>query len=231
MGTDDLFHKRKAKTAAQLGRRKAKREPYAKVLIVCEGEKTEPNYFLGLKDYYALNSANVEICGDCGSDPMSIVNYGKQRYREERDAGDAFDKVCCVFDKDAHPNYHQAMDVIQNATPKGAYVAINSVPCFEYWLLLHYQYTTQPYEGQHGNSACNQVLHELRSYMPDYAKGDNGVFSKLVGQLEFAINNAERASQASIANDTDNPSTRVHELVRFLQNIKKQPSDKKTEED
>jgi len=45
MGTDNLFHKRKAKKAVDLARRKALRAPYAKVLVVCEGEKTEPYYF------------------------------------------------------------------------------------------------------------------------------------------------------------------------------------------
>lgn len=39
MGTDNLFHKRKAKSAKGLQRRAAKRDAYAKVLIVCEGEK------------------------------------------------------------------------------------------------------------------------------------------------------------------------------------------------
>ena len=46
MGSEDLFHKRKAKAADSLKRRKAKRSSYDKVLIVCEGEKTEPNYFM-----------------------------------------------------------------------------------------------------------------------------------------------------------------------------------------
>jgi len=180
MGTDDLFHKRKAKNVGQLARRKPQRNSYAKILIVCEGEKTEPNYFQGAKDHYALNSANVEICGDCGSDPVSIIKYGKQRYREERDAGDAFDKVFCVFDRDSHPNYNQAVDMIRRATPKDTYVAINSVPCFEYWLLLHFNYTTHPYIGQDHNSVCNQVLAELRHFMPDYAKGRVDVFNELV---------------------------------------------------
>lgn len=45
MGTDDLFHKRRAKKAKDLRRRKARRDPYDKVLIVCEGSKTEPYYF------------------------------------------------------------------------------------------------------------------------------------------------------------------------------------------
>lgn len=50
MGTDNLFHKRKAKNAKNLQRRAVKRDAYAKILIVCEGEKTEPNYFNGVRD-------------------------------------------------------------------------------------------------------------------------------------------------------------------------------------
>jgi hypothetical protein len=220
MGTDNLFHKRKARQARDLARRKGRRAPYAKVLIVCEGEKTEPHYFNELKDHYGLNSANIEICGDCGSDPLSIIQHAKQRYREEKDAGDAFDKVFCVFDKDTHAHYQQGLDTIRSATPKNVYVAITSVPCFEYWLLLHFNYTTRPYDSLPGNSACNQVLTELKSHMAGYTKGSIDIFSALLGQLDFAKNNAIRALQSAEANHTDNPSTKVHELVDFLQNIK-----------
>ena len=220
MGTDNLFHKRKARQARDLARRKGRRVPYAKVLIVCEGEKTEPHYFNELKDHYGLNSANIEICGDCGSDPLSIIRHAKQRYREEKDAGDAFDNVFCVFDKDTHAHYQQCLDTIRSATPKNVYVAITSVPCFEYWLLLHFNYTTRPYDSLPGNSACNQVLAELKGYMAGYTKGSIDTFSALLGQLDFAKNNAIRALQAAEANRTDNPTTKVHELVDFLQNIK-----------
>lgn len=220
MGTEDLFHKRKAKAASALKRRKVRRAPYAKVMIVCEGEKTEPHYFNGLKDHYELNSANVEICGDCGSDPLSIFNYARQRYREEKDAGDAFDKVFCVFDQDAHTNYTASLDAIRRATPKNVYAAITSVPCFEYWLLLHYLYTTKPYNPLPGNSACNQVLSELKSHFAGYVKGHPTTFSTLLGQLDVAKHNAIRALSTADANHTDNPTTRVHELVEFLQNIK-----------
>ena len=220
MGTDDLFHKRKAKRASELARRKARREPYAKVLVVCEGEKTEPNYFNGLKDHYGLNSANVEVCGECGSDPLSIYRYARQLYREEKDAGDPFDRVYCVFDKDTHGTYQQALDQIGRATPKDTFLTTNSVPCFEYWLLLHFNHTTRPYVALPGNSACNQVLTKLKGYMPQYSKGDYDTFSELIEQLDFAMNNAVRAQQAAEGNHTDNPTTRVHELVDFLQNIK-----------
>lgn len=93
MGTDNFFHKRKAKNAKALRRKTPRREAYKKMLIVCEGEKTEPNYFESIREYYRLNTVNVEVRGDCGSDPMSIVNFAKQRFREERDAGDPFEQV------------------------------------------------------------------------------------------------------------------------------------------
>ena len=221
MGTDDLFHKRKARKATELARHKARRKPYAKVLIVCEGEKTEPLYFEGLQDHYGLNSANVEICGENGTDPLSIFEHAKHRYGKERNAGDSFDRVYCVFDKDTHSNYIAVVDSIKSATPKGVYFAIPSIPCFEYWFLLHFNYTTKPYNPLPHNSVCDQVIADLRNYMPEYAKGACNSFQILIEQLDFAKQNAARALSEAEAIHTDNPSTHVHELVEFLQSIKK----------
>lgn len=223
MGTDNLFHKRKARSARDLGRRKAQRESYARVLVVCEGEKTEPLYFDELKDYYGLSSADIKIHGDCGSAPNNIYDYARQKYREAKDAGDPFDHVFCVFDKDNHSSYGQTVNDIARAEPKGVYQAITSVPCFEYWLVLHFNYSTQPYSHLPGNSACSQVCKQVRDYILGYEKRYEGIFSHCFEQLEFAKNNAKRALQAAKQNSTDNPSTRVHELVEFLQNIKKYP--------
>lgn len=220
MGTDDLHHRRKAKAASDLGRRRAKRAPYEKVLIVCEGEKTEPNYFQNLKDHHGLNSANIEICGNCGSDPLSIVRFAKQRFQQEKDAGDPFDKVFCVFDKDSHANYEQALAALSKATPKGVYKAITSVPCFEYWLLLHFIPTNKPYAPLPGRSAADQVISELQSYMPDYAKGQSGIFTQLLGQLGRAKAYAIASLKAASKDGTDNPSTHIHELVEYLEHIK-----------
>ena len=225
MGTDNLFHKRKAQRATDLARRKAKQSAYDKVLIVCEGEKTEPNYLQGLIDHYQLNSANVVIAEHQHTDPLAIVEQARQRYREERDAGDPFDRVYCVFDKDTHTRYQPALEQIASATPKATFFATHSVPCFEYWLLLHFLFTCRPYEPLPGNSPCNQTLHELKGYLPEYTKGARNTFTQLLGQLDFAKHNAERALQAAQANNTDNPTTRMHQLVDYLQRIKtlKQP--------
>ena len=39
------------------------RESYDRVLIVCEGKKTEPSYFGDLLTHYRLSMANIEIVG------------------------------------------------------------------------------------------------------------------------------------------------------------------------
>lgn len=41
MGSDDLFKKRKARKLWDISRKKRTRELYKRVLIVCEGQKTE----------------------------------------------------------------------------------------------------------------------------------------------------------------------------------------------
>ena len=220
MGKDNLFHKKKIKSAKHLSRRKAKRKPYVKVLIVCEGEKTEPYYFKGIRDHYGVTSANVEISGAKGTDPASIFSFAKKRFAAEKGKGDPYDRVYCVFDKDKHQNFPSTVESIRTANPKGVYFAILSVPCFEFWLLLHFCYTTNPYHSVPGKSACDQVISDLERYLPDYEKGCRSLFSELFARTQIARKRAAKVCVQTGEAQTDNPSTRVHELVEYLQNIK-----------
>ncbi|MBV1929528.1 MAG: RloB family protein [Gammaproteobacteria bacterium] len=220
MGSDNLFHKRKAKAAGSLERRKSKRSSYDKVLIVCEGEKTEPNYFNELIQFYELNTANVAIDGICGSSPKSVFNRAIDLWQKEDQKGDPFDRVYCVFDKDSHETYEATISRVSAQKPIDVFYAAVSIPCFEYWLLLHFKYTTKPYAETGTSSIGNEVLKELKGMIPEYAKGSNEIFSSLYPQLELAKKNAERSLQCANDNHTDNPSTRVHELIDYLQNLK-----------
>lgn len=216
MGTDNLHHQRRAKKARDLNRRASKRSSYEKVLIVCEGEKTEPNYFNEIVDYYQINTANIEIDGTSGSSPTSVFERALELYAKEKAKGDSFDRVYCVFDKDSHESYPRTVGAIKSQRPAGTFYVATSVPCFEYWLILHYQYTTRPY------STSVDAYNDLRALMPDYQKGSTNLFSKLIDQLEFAKANAIRANAQANENFTDNPTTQIHELVEYLQNIKSQ---------
>lgn len=221
MGSENRFHKRKAKSVSDLARKRAKRASYDRVLIVCEGSKTEPLYLRELIDELKLNSANVEVDGSCGSSPVNIVKYAKKRYSQEKKKGDPFDRVFCAFDKDTHAHYDQPLNEIANSKPKKVFQAINSVPCFEYWLLLHFKFTTKQWTSTGSKSPCESLIKDLKQYLPDYSKGDSGLYEKLRGKkTNLAIENSKRALLQAQNGKTDHPTTKMHELVEYLQKLK-----------
>lgn len=219
MSTKSHRH-RSARLSRHLSRRAASRKPYDKVLIVTEGSKTEPHYFEEIRNHYEIHSANIMIDGKSGSSPINVVSYGEVLYAQEVVAGDPFDRVYFVFDKNTHQSYSQAISKANGLSPKNTFFVSNSVPCFEYWLLLHHEYTTKPYRKTGGQSSSDAVIRDLKKYMPNYAKGNRDVFETLFVLLEDAKKNAIRALAAAESADTDNPSTWVHELVDYLQKIK-----------
>ena len=221
MGTDNIFQRRKPKSASKLKRKGAIREPYDKVLIVCEGSKTEPNYFRGLIDYFKLKSANVAIDGSCGSSPCSVLKRAQELQEKELKSGSPFDKVYCVFDKDAHQTYQATMDKIAKIKPKGVFNAANSIPSFEFWLLLHFIYSTKPYIKNGKMSSGDLVKKDLLVHHPDYKKKSKDTFLVLQPKLETAIANAAKVLATAERNGTDNPTTHIHTLVEYLRDLNK----------
>lgn len=88
------------------------RQPYDRVLIVCEGSKTECYYFEALRDSLSLHPANIIISLSQGTDPLSIVNFSLEKLHD-------FDRVYCVFDKDAHSNYDEALRKVDSEKNEG----------------------------------------------------------------------------------------------------------------
>ena len=216
MGSDNLFHKRKERRAASLRRTAARRDSCDTVLIVCEGEKTEPNYFRELRDDLQLNPFNIEITGDTkGSSPVNVVNYALKNHKD-------YDKTFCVFDQDQHSGYQKALHKIRGREKSREHPiqAITSVPCFEFWLLLHFRMTTRKFNGASG-SICEQVIKELKDFLPDYSKGFRGIYQELKPKLPQALKNAKNVAAHCEKVGTDHPSTRVYELVTYLQELKK----------
>lgn len=199
-----------------------KREPYERVLIVVEGSNTELYYFQALIDHLKLSTANVTVDPNSDSAPQSVVQHAKKQYEESKRSGDAFDRVYCVFDKDRHSTYQSAINEVKTARPANVFEVMTSVPCFEYWLLLHFSYTTKPYDRSEKRSSCDCVTDDLQLHLPDYDnKGDIITFSeKVIPFIPTALIHAERANREAERNDTDNPSTSVNLLVQYLHNLK-----------
>lgn len=217
---------RRGREPLSLHRRGPARQPYDYVLIVCEGSKTEPAYLWDLVSDLQLSSANVIVTGDSGSAPISVVDYAITRF----EANPEFDRVYCVFDKDRHPSYAAARDKINRGTLTRSvsgkragiaqFRAVVSVPCFEYWVLLHFEYTTAQF-GQ-----CTPLIDRLRTHpgMRTYGKGDAGLYARIKHNTETAIERAARAKAAADAADTDEPITEIHELVCDLRALKSVPA-------
>ncbi len=217
---NDQLYKRKARSQKELRRQMAQRDPYDRVLIVCEGSKTEPNYLRDLRDCLKLVSANIEIVGSCGSSPISVYEYAKLRYRDENKKANPYDRVFCVFDKDTHgATYDQAQAKIRSCRPSGVFIAITSIPCFEYFLLLHFKYTTKPFIAKGGKSVCDCVVQDLRQHIPDYKKGNEGLFEATYDKLETALGRCKKAKSDAQKAGTDNPTTLMHELIEYLKKL------------
>ncbi len=225
--SDKLFHQRRAKNIAAHKRKQAKRSPYDRVLIVCEGKKTEPDYFKALIDDLQLNTANIIIAENtAGSSPRNVVDFALEEYKKaDRETGEQYDQVYCVFDKDKHESYQEALDIILGQQKKGKrgcpVKAVTSVPCFEFWLLLHFTYTTKNFDTGHG-SICANVIDYLKKHIPSYTKGGMKEIYQLVKtRIPKAIKNAEQVESHCKSGDTDMPSTKVYRLVEYLHQLKK----------
>jgi RloB-like protein len=228
MGSDNLHHKRKAKALNKrkakalnkTDRQKASCESYDRVLIVCEDSKSSPSYLEAIRDDLKL-SPNIDIHGEeCGSAPVSVVEYAKKLM--EKDTG--YDKVYCVIDRDQHPNFQK---VLKSAKDKKIKVIV-SIPCFEYWLLLHFKYITSPFQAAQG-SHCGEVikaLKKLKGHWSNYEKSKNFLKEHysccLKEKQDTAITNAK--TRASMCQDDQlkdkNPYTQMYLLIEYLSNIK-----------
>lgn len=81
--------------APHLTRKVAVREPRERFLIVCEGAKTEPNYFRSFR----VTSADIQPVG-AGISTLSLVQYCVKCRNE---SSEPYDQAWCVFDKDSNP--------------------------------------------------------------------------------------------------------------------------------
>lgn len=231
MGSEDLFHKRKARRQQDTARQKAKRKSYDNVLIVCEGEKTEPFYFEEMRVSLDLDSANIEIDGSCGSSPKSVVEHAQNLFNKERAKAGNYDQVFCVFDRDQHETFDYALDKIDSInirlkeegySEEEVFTAVRSIPAFEYWFLLHFTPSTKPYSPMGTKSVGDQVIDDLKVYLPNYEKKQKGIYQYSIdnGLIDGAKAHSKRIFENSENTGDINPSTNVHDLVEYLEKLK-----------
>lgn len=182
------------------------------VLVICEDSKSSKNYLDDVKVHFrAQLQVRVTHCGK--TDPRGIITEAIRRSK-------SFDQVFCVIDRDEHPSFDQAVALVAGV-PKVAVIA--SYPCFEYWLLIHFGYNRKPYTRAGARSPADCLIDDLKakSGMEDYGKGNKvSPFQCLtLDQLKAARGHAVRALREAVEVSDFNPSTRLHELIEFMERL------------
>jgi hypothetical protein len=186
------------------------------ILIVCEGEVTEPSYF----KQFRLSSATIKAMGE-GYNTISLVNRAFQLATQA-----SYDQVWCVFDKDDFPDV-DFNNAISKAEANKCEVAYSN-QAFEYWIILHF--TDHQGGGMHRTQYCtkiNSLLKPFRlSFDCDKKEITEEIFELLEGydektKKERKISAIERAKRNYKNGDNSNPaknesSTSVFKLVEEL---------------
>ena len=197
------------------------------ILIVCEGEKTEPFYFNGLKNVLpkgTLDLHQIDVEGT-GKNTISLIEHSI-KVKEEREESRirTFDQVWAVFDKDDFTDHN-----FNNAITKAEAIDICcdwSNEAFELWYLLHFEFLNSALsrtsykkklevhiQKASGNKSFRYSknaddMYELLKKYGDEAKATRYAF-KLEEQFSADRNYAQH-----------NPCTRVHHLMAELNKLK-----------
>lgn len=204
------------RSEARLKRGKPKKRPYDRMLIVCEGAKTEVNYFEAIRRELRISSADIEVVHSAlGTEPLQIVEFAEARFRESR----AFDRVFAVFDRDDHQTYNNALSkaaalngkLKNDAGQDVCFRTIPSVPNFEFWLLLHFK-DVQAFMPR------ADVYTELRKpvYYPTYAKNSQTVYKDTKIRIPDATRRAKDLRNLFNAHSGKDPYTDVDVLTGIL---------------
>jgi len=209
--------KGRAKLTSSLRRGQPTRKPYDRILIVCEGEKTEPNYFNEIRQEARISTLHIRILHSVGTQPLQVVSFAEAEFQKTKQ----FEQVFAVFDRDDHTTYANAIAKAESLNGKlkndegkpVVFKAIASVPCFELWLLLHYA-SIQSYFHR------REILHQLRTHISNYEKGQDGIYKLTQEYLLVATERAQFLKKHFSRIPGNDPYTDVDELVGILRTIR-----------
>ena len=170
------------------------------MLIVCEGERTEPNYF----GAFPVLASHVVTVRGAGMNTLSLVEETVRLSGQE-----AYDEVWAVFDRDSFKE-EQVAAAHKLANLHGVHVAFSD-EAFEVWYLMYFDYC---------DAALSRTTHQRRlsDYLGiRYEKNDPRMYEILKPHMMTANRNAKKLlvhhGNASVCG---NPSTTVHLLVERL---------------
>lgn len=198
-----------------LRRAAATRSPKRKFIIYTEGKNTEPDYFRAIRRDLLGALVDVELIH--AGVPMTIAEraceYAGQlkRSRRRKSSFEEADQIWAVFDRDEHPNVSEALERCRAGNVGVAF----SDPCFELWLVLHFDEHDRPDDRHQVQSALAAVC---KGYDPKGSKSAD--FSELMSKVRDAEIRAARqlARRHTEGQPPRRPFTTVYLLTQEMSN-------------
>jgi len=199
------------------------RELRAYFLIVCEGEKTEPNYFRLFPKM--VGNLVFDLTFDGGGISTTKVLEKAIDFRNK--SSQKFDRIWIVFDKDSFPDSHFNKAILD--AKKEEVQSAWSNEAFEIWYLLHFvNRITAMSRDEYKKALEREVNKQIKVKTGKagsfkYKKNDTGMYKTL---QEFG-NETNAIIWANNLNDTYtgqqyaryNPCTTVYKLVQELRGL------------
>ena len=212
---------------SELRERVAGRRPKGRYyLIVCEGTKTEPNYFESIRSHLSGGEGDKVVIVGSQSNTLGLVERAKAEIaaRNESDAP-PFYHVWLVFDKDSFPDddFDNTITLAEQEDAKFGMKGDILYPhwrvawsneAFELWYLFHFQ------DNIGGGISRERFKEMLSKHLGfSYQKNASDMFDILLPNLPVAVARAERAFKRWADDEpfhVRNPATAVYKLVREL---------------
>ena len=206
---DDFIKEHKSTTAKSQGKRPLRQ----RILIVCEGEKTEPHYFESFKMRLPKGMIRNIVIEGQGMNTTSLVNAAT---RKVKDSNDRFDQVWIVFDRDSFTANH--VNTACSRCDQLGYKIAFSNEAFELWYILHFEYLDAKITRSDYIIKLNKIFKKLG--IASYKKNQKEIYTILQnhGDQSKAIANAKRLAtfHTNVSPSDSKPSTSVYLLVEEL---------------
>ena len=182
---------------------------------MCEGRQTERNYILGFCERQGINRANVIVeTGGSETSALQLVQQARKRFERDRD----FDAVFVVCDRDGQdlePARKLAARPLKNAEGTRFKIQIIvSDPCFELWLLLHFEYCARP-------MSAGEALRLVRQHVTDYKKSDRRIYDVVHLGIERAIAHVEQLKSELRRVNAITPDSDMAILIKALMRLRR----------
>jgi len=145
-----------------------------------------------------------------------------KRARDELRNDPGWDEIYCVLDHDGRDSAVGKLEAgLAAINRKRASTQVEmtlSDPCFELWLLLHFEFSDRPYTSlRGGRSACQNVIEQLQRHIPEYRKNTTGYLKLVKDRVEKALANADQLNRLpKETRPRGPPYTNVSRLVARL---------------